>query len=82
MEPMAKSFLIQLWNPILFTHCVKEVVSHIDTFGWDFKPLRWLWRSNVCCSVTALGFAEMIRMKCSSTYMHVVIGKARCTSMQ
>jgi hypothetical protein len=46
MEPMAESFqllhrsLFQLWSPILFTHCVKEVVSHVDIFGWDFKPFE------------------------------------------
>jgi len=46
MEPMAESFqllhrsLFQLWSPVLFAHCVKEVVSHIDTFGLDFKPFE------------------------------------------
>jgi hypothetical protein len=23
-----------------YLHCVKEVVSHVDTFGWDFKPFE------------------------------------------
>ncbi len=32
--------------------------------------------------MTALAFAEMIRAKCSSTYMHVVVGKARCMPVQ